>query len=258
MKKNNDLLPLVLLNAALCRPSDLVKKHSSKNYCILYVSDGKIQVILSRGRYTIKKNAFLFLPPDTSFAVAKDSDPDARLLYIEYTGSDPMLFFSLTKGIYKTRSSPKEDAYHEKVLLSAVHKHEKDASAVLYHYFIFLRRVIRAEIDISVPTNDARILPAIRYIDAHFAEAISLPELATLCGLLPQYFCRLFHELTNKTPVAYITETRMNAAARLLSETDMIEARVAAEVGYMNFNYFLRIFKRYFTLLPSEYRLQKK
>lgn len=251
-------LPLTLLSARIFQTAkSLPKKPTGNAYRILLLTEGKIQVSLSRGRYTVKADEFLYLTPDTSFSFAGNSDEDFRLLLVEYTTDDSQMFFFEKKGIYNLQHFPDELSERENALLSSQKRHPKDASAALYSFFLFLRKNIRKSVDLLLKTNDARILPAVREIESRYASPLSLPELAALCDLTPQYFCRLFRELTKKTLVAYMTEVRMNAAARLLSETDMTETHIATEVGYTNFNYFLRIFKRHFMLLPSEYRMQK-
>lgn len=254
----NSSLPLLFSSARIFEnASELPKRNPNGVYRILLLTEGKLQISLSRGRYTVRADEFLYLTSDVPFSFVGSTNERFRLLLLEYTTDDSEIFFPEKKGIYNMRHLPYELSKREEELLSAQKKHPKDASAALYSFLLFLRRNIRKSLDISLKINDARILPAVNEIKSHYAEELTLPALAALCGLSPQYFCRLFHELTSKTPVAYMTEVRMNAAAKLLSETDMTEARVASSVGYTNFNYFLRIFKRHFTLLPSEYRIQK-
>lgn len=251
-------LPLTLCSARIFDASSgLPKKHADDVYRILLLTEGKLQVSLSRGRYTVKADEFLYLTPKSPFSFVGGTGEEFRLLLVEFTTSYIEMFFPQKKGIYNLKHLPKDLSECEETLLASQKKHPKDASTALYFFLLFLRKNIRKSVDISLKTNDTRILPAVKEIEEHYASPLSLPELAEKCGLTPQYFCRLFRELTNKTPIAYITEVRMNAAARLLSETDMTEASVATGVGYTNFNYFLRIFKRHFTLLPSEYRMQK-
>lgn len=55
---------------------------------------------------------------------------------------------------------------------------------------------------------------------------------------------------------AYMRELRMREAARLLRESDLPIAGVAAAVGYENQGKFTRAFKEAVGLLPTEYRRQ--
>ena len=61
----------------------------------------------------------------------------------------------------------------------------------------------------------------IGYIENNFREDISLSDLASEAGLSPKYLCRLFSQLTGKSPVEYVNEYRIDQACMLLSDTDM-------------------------------------
>ena len=94
-----------------------------------------------------------------------------------------------------------------------------------------------------------------RYIEAHYAEDISLLALAKLqLYMSPAYFSRLFHEKTGSTYVDYLNSVRLDAAAKLLCSADMSVANVAEKVGYRDQKYFTRRFKTRFGCTPSEYK----
>ena len=78
-----------------------------------------------------------------------------------------------------------------------------------------------------------------------------------LCGhlhLSPAYFSTLFKRETQKSFTAYVTDLRMEHAARLLRETDEKTYRVAELTGYADPNYFSFVFRRHFGLPPSKFR----
>jgi transcriptional regulator GlxA family with amidase domain len=59
--------------------------------------------------------------------------------------------------------------------------------------------------------------------------------------------------LTGKTPVDCIRTIRLKRAVQLLEKSQLSIANVAYEVGFNNPNYFSKVFKEEYNLLPSEY-----
>ncbi len=101
--------------------------------------------------------------------------------------------------------------------------------------------------------------PQIRaYIDAHFADRLALSEISRRFYLSASYLSDAFKKYSGCTVTAYIAQVRMEQAARLLTETDRNLAEIAGEVGYDDYNYFCRLFKRYYRIAPNAYRRGKR
>ena len=96
---------------------------------------------------------------------------------------------------------------------------------------------------------------------AFIAEQYANPHLSVdrLCEHLhvsASYFSTVFKQETGQSYVQYLTETRMQQALRLLSETDDKTYIIASKVGYEEPNYFSYVFKKRFGASPSTYRGQ--
>jgi transcriptional regulator GlxA family with amidase domain len=63
-----------------------------------------------------------------------------------------------------------------------------------------------------------------------------------------------FRRYLSKTPMAYLTQWRLQLGAQLLQSTSNSVAEVAAEVGYESEPSFNRAFKREFGLPPARFR----
>ena len=98
------------------------------------------------------------------------------------------------------------------------------------------------------------IAPALHYIALHYKEDISLAELAEECFVNPSYFCRKFHKITGRTPIAYIHEYRLAKARVLLYNTTWPVSSIAAAVGYSDNGYFSRKFKEVYGISPRQLR----
>ena len=98
------------------------------------------------------------------------------------------------------------------------------------------------------------LFPAITYISSHLGEPLPLDQLASLCGITPKYFCRVFKLLTGMTSTAYILEHRIARAEALIRSTGRPLSSIAEEVGFQDPCYFSRIFRRLRGIPPSSIR----
>lgn len=78
----------------------------------------------------------------------------------------------------------------------------------------------------------------IDYINSHYMEDISIQTLADLCSINPNYAGQLFKQKMNQTFNSYLSNFRIQKAEKLLVDTDMPIALVAASVGYQDYFYF--------------------
>ncbi len=92
------------------------------------------------------------------------------------------------------------------------------------------------------------------YLDEHFAENVSLSELAAYAGLDRSYLVRAFKRVYGLPPHAYQTQIRVEQSKPLLlSGVPLVE--VAARAGFVDQSHFSRHFKRIVGIAPGHYRL---
>lgn len=98
-----------------------------------------------------------------------------------------------------------------------------------------------------------RIAPAIEYISKNYTRHITNAELAELCGMSEVYFRKLFTELMDTSPIAYLHEVRIEKAKEMLSSDYGTVGDVALSLGYQSIYDFSRDFKRHTGISPSRY-----
>lgn len=99
-----------------------------------------------------------------------------------------------------------------------------------------------------------KIMPALKFIDTHYNEQITLESLSATTNMNPSYFCRVFKKATNSTFTEYLNFVRVIKSERLLTSNSGSVSDIALDVGFSSVSYFNRIFKRFKSLSPSEYR----
>ena len=103
-------------------------------------------------------------------------------------------------------------------------------------------------------SSDARIRNALRFIDRNPGETIALSQLADAAHMSRDHFIRMFYHEVGVTPIRYITERKMLRARLQLASTSLPVKDIAASLGYSDFSYFSRIFRKETLLTPLQYR----
>lgn len=113
--------------------------------------------------------------------------------------------------------------------------------------------------DAPPPENEAVansvIMQILVYINAHYHQELSLGRLADIFHMNANYLCQVFHKETGKPFARYVSELRIDKAKELLDSEDTSISDIAAQVGYADYFYFLKTFKRIAGVTPKQYRL---
>lgn len=94
----------------------------------------------------------------------------------------------------------------------------------------------------------------INYIDFNYQEDLSLKKIASLFSISPSYLSALFRKETGTTLTEYVNSKRIDVSVSLLNTSDFSIQNIAAQVGFLDVNYYTRIFKKQKGLSPSAYR----
>lgn len=95
---------------------------------------------------------------------------------------------------------------------------------------------------------------AVSYINRNCADRCSNQAYAEMCGLSTGYFIRQFKAVTGKTPVQYRNSLLVIKAKKLLSTTDLSVGEISERLGFDDFLYFSRVFKKHTGFAPSDYK----
>ena len=114
---------------------------------------------------------------------------------------------------------------------------------------------LEPEIEIIESTSERDVeLEVKKYVKKHMLDAISITDIAEALHFNPQYLMRAFKKKTEMSIVEYITKVRIDKAKELLKETKLPVKEIAGMVGYTDYAYFTRVFKKETGLSPNQYR----
>ena len=97
---------------------------------------------------------------------------------------------------------------------------------------------------------------AIAFIERHYGENISVPQIAQQVAVNPVYLNKLFKLATGKTISEYLNYYRIEMGKELLLREDATVNAVASGLGYNDVRSFIRFFKKFTGLTPKDFRRQ--
>ncbi|WP_339474515.1 AraC family transcriptional regulator [Pseudomonas sp. RL_5y_Pfl2_69] len=141
------------------------------------------------------------------------------------------------------------------------------ASALAYDALMLLHDDLSVQ-DCTLPTRGSGVVATIqnhvhaclktgpdKHAHPTATDELDVASLARLAGLSRAHFSRVFTRTTGMSPAEYVLHERMKRAAHLLEMTDLSIKAVSLSVGIGDPNYFSKLFRRAFSLSPSEFRL---
>ncbi len=114
--------------------------------------------------------------------------------------------------------------------------------------------------NIQLPESKKESIASVRikimldFIHGHYAEKLSLVDLAKAANVSVSEALRCFRLCMRTTPYKYLTELRLRKAAALLKETDEPIVDIIDGAGFSSLSHFGKCFKEKTGLSPSEYR----
>lgn len=100
------------------------------------------------------------------------------------------------------------------------------------------------------------IQEAVRYIRHHYAEDLSVNDIAEHIGMSQSWLTKRFKQECATNIVGYLLSVRIERAKALLAQTDMLILEIACATGFDNPGYFISVFRREVGMTPRAYREQ--
>lgn len=101
--------------------------------------------------------------------------------------------------------------------------------------------------------EEAEIQKICAYLDANYAERISLDDLCRLSGLDKYYLLRAFTRYCGITPYRYLETVRVARAKSMLEEGSP-PLETALRAGFADQSHFTKFFKSFIGLTPRQYQ----
>lgn len=97
------------------------------------------------------------------------------------------------------------------------------------------------------------VAAALAFAREHYAEPLTVNDLAEQVALSPSAFSTLFREVTGRSPYQFLKEFRMDRARELLVDGRLNVTEVSRRVGYTSVSHFIKEFRNRFGTTPRAY-----
>jgi len=246
---------------------------------LYYVTEGTAQIEMPSGTYTLTPHHLYLIPAYTMHSCVCDSRFSHYYIHIyEDLQSETSILeewdYPVEVNAYNTdlelvkrlcfinpflklpQSDP--DVYdNHKTLVSNLQLNQRrpfcDKVESRGIIFILMSRFLKYATP-KTEVKDDRIHQIITYIRKNLGQHLDIDMLANKCCMSKDHFIRVFKNAMGLTPNVYVTTKKMERAELMLVTTNLPVKQVADEMGYEDYSYFNRLFKKSTGMTPQQYR----
>lgn len=230
---------VVLINSGTVHKFTPVKDavESFVAYDLMFVPDFFDAMSIKMSSFESLKHCFLFY----SMFPAEDSElPDMHISGKKYSDYGELF----TKIYHEFKGQEKG--------------HIELIRAYVIELVIKLFRDIEREGAVSLSQSKAdTVRRAVAFIKDNYSGNLSVGEIAAKVFLGPDYFRKLFREVTGSSVSSFVQMLRIDEACRLLKTTNEPIKDIGARIGYSDQKSFYQAFKKRTGKTPKEYRERK-
>lgn len=254
--------------------------HNHEYIELVYVYSGTCVHFIENQKFTMTNGDFCILAPNTMHAISAIQEDSiiinimvSQKLFDESFMSlmhrVPSLAQFFESILYNHSSTPYilyptgEDLWmHEMIHYIITERKESDylynesVSLFVRQLFIHILQNYELSAIVSNPedhSQDDKIVALLGYITININH-ITLDMVANFFGYNKAYLSQLIRKYTGKTFTAFLNETRMKKAAKLLVETPLSITEIGLEVGCYDASHFNRKFTQIYHSTPKDYR----
>jgi AraC-like DNA-binding protein/quercetin dioxygenase-like cupin family protein len=162
---------------------------------------------------------------------------------------------ALAAPVYTAMTELLQRYFHSKGILHYQSGCKASFLQILYHLTRRFQasQVLRSEF-VQHRQQADRLARLFEFVRLNYAERITIEQATQLVHMSPAQFMKVFKKVAGMTFIAHVNRVRITHALRLLRETDLTIAEIAARTGFSDQSYFDRRFRQAFGKSPREWR----
>lgn len=221
-------------------------------YDFTYVLEGSMTYVINGKDATLSRNDAIFLPPGTRRARRVGTEP-VRYVSFNFHLIDGITlpFDCVLRNCITDDTRRLFNLFAQQHLSPKFHSEQKCVNLLNYILFELLDSS-------ALGSQNVHVIKILRYIEENPSQAHTLRSLSALVGLTPEYAATVFKRETGKTVSEYVNERRLLLAKGEICNTKRPLTEIAADVGFANYHYFARLFKKHFDTTPTKMRKRSK
>ena len=214
-------------------------------YDFSFVLEGQTVYYADGVKIVLQKNDAIFLPPGT---IRSREESRGELRFVSFNFAAPkgvdFPFPMYMPGCITQNIQRLVTLYPPSHLSSFYHAKEKCVNMLNYILFELLDAA-------ELRCDNEHVRKILYYIEEHITEELTLQTISQVVNLSREYTSYIFKRETGKTLTAYVNERKLLLAKEMIQGGEMSLTDVADYLGYENYSYFCRIFKRYLETTPK-------
>lgn len=237
--------------------------HWHDEYEFIWVTDGECECVINGSKYNLKNGQAILVKGGELHSVKSDKIVKfCAIVFHPYLicGSGESEFFSNRIKFQRVYDSDKERQIFLDLMdiwngfCKRYYGFELKLKSLLIDIFSYIYE--NNLYSIQNTSNTGSFENILEYVHEHYAEKISLEDIAKYVGFTSTYIITLFKKYTGKTPIEYINSYRIYKAEYLLENTEKTILEISLECGFENVGYFIRVFKNNIKTTPHQYRIK--
>ncbi len=216
-------------------------------YDLTILVKGTLEYTINGEKITMQTGDAIFLPPDTLRA-RKEMSERSDYISFNFTTKEEISLPQYMENIISNDILlliALYDEFERKAYIKTNGK-EKKEHLLINMLLILADNVRRTE-------YNPLTLKIIEYIHTNMANKITLEEIGKITFFSPVYCDAVFKRDMGRSIIDYLLEERINESKKLLAEGTMSLSEVSESVGFDDYNYFSRVFKKRTGCTPREY-----
>ena len=125
---------------------------------------------------------------------------------------------------------------------------------VLNCMFNLFGTLIKQNTEGSDERNRKLVQSILSYIEKNYATDISMDDLTEKFHVSRTYISRLLKKYAGKSFLEYLTDVRFKHVEKLIADDRYKQYEIAEMVGYKDFGYYIKVFKKRYGITPNEFR----
>ena len=215
-------------------------------YDLTMVVSGGMSYWVKNERIELCAGDAMLLPPGTLRRRHATSKTTHYICFNFYT-DEHVTLPRVMRGAFKRELHSLFQAYRVPFYMRGGEGASKIAHVLGYTLETLLENEHRAGLNVHIQK-------AMDYVTDHIGEPISLSHIAAHLCLTREYTASIFQKELAMTVSAFVNERKLLFASDLLQAGEKNLPKIACMLGYENYGYFSRIFKKQFGISPLQYK----
>ena len=151
-------------------------------------------------------------------------------------------------------SNPDEIILRMKNMIESASRQKYSAYRIIGEMYILFSWLVKNASEQQKLESKNIVNKAIAYINNNYYKNISVGDVAESLNVDRTTLYRNFERVMSLSPQNYLLNFRLDKSLVLLNDTNLSIKEIAYSVGFGDYPHFCRLFKKYFSVTPSEYR----